>query len=496
MLNKITILFLIICITLLPAAWAASPPSPESPASPKETSVKGPVSAPSIQPKEKEGVDLIIILDCSGSMKKTDPQDLRKAATELIVSLLGAKDRIGLVSFGGLAQTLIPLTDNLPANQKLFSQAIQKQITSEALYTNIYEAVKKGYEEMKGSARGNKILLLMSDGQMDLGSKEKDNMALQELFALVPELTKLNIKLYTVAFTDLSDQKLLADLAEKTKGLFQMAKADKDIHVIFSSIFEQVKLPDTVPLEGNSFLVDKDIQEVTVLITKQVGATTTLLDPQRREWIYGKLPETIGWLRTNAFDLITIKSPVPGRWKVQLSSKEGNKIFVVTDLALKTSLLQNQIVQGQEMTIEAWLERQDNKIVEKRFLDSIFFMADITDPKGNHTRFNLYPSQADEKGDRKGMYIHSFTFKDLGVYTVLIVVDGKTFKRELVRQVKILNPPASTHSASTPVKTGQAKPEDLWARAIKTFLMINGGLFLLAILMVLVLKWKAKRAVR
>lgn len=57
----------------------------------------------------------------------------------------------------------------------------------------------------------------------------------------------------------------LNQLTQETKGLFNLAKTDKDIHVIFAALFEQIKLPDTVPLEGNSFYIDKEIQEATVL---------------------------------------------------------------------------------------------------------------------------------------------------------------------------------------------------------------------------------------
>jgi Mg-chelatase subunit ChlD len=500
MLNKVKIFLIIVFLGLPVAAWAVSAPSQEGTVSKKETTVKGSVLDKISPPKEKEGIDLIFILDCSGSMKQTDPQDLRRPATELIVSLLGPKDRVGLVGFGGSAQTLIPLTDNLPANQKLFSTAIQKHITSQELYTNLSEAAKKGYEEIKGSPRGTKILLLMSDGQMDLGSKEKDAAALNELFSLIPELTKANIKLYTVAFTDLSDQKLLADLAEKTKGFFQLAKTDKDLHVIFSSIFEQVKLPDTVPLEGDTFLIDKEIQEVAVLITKQVGTTTRLIDPNRTELVYGKLPGNIDWHQTHAFDLIAIKNPLPGRWKVQFSTKEGNKIFIVTDLVLKTSFSQNQVYPGHETAIEAWLERKDKRIGEKKFLESIFFMSDIKDPSGKHTKINLYPPKTGEQPDKKGIYSNQFTFKQPGDYTIRIIVDGKTFKRELIRQVKVLIHPSSKPSSPLPPaalsKTSQPHPDGPWIKAIKRFVLINGILLFMAGLSLLAVKWNHKRPIK
>ena len=298
---------------------------------------------------------------------------------------------------------MIPLTPNLPGNRQIFSSVLQK-ISSQELYTNLYEAVKKGVKEIRTSPRSNKILLLFSDGQMDLGSKEKDDLALKEFTKLLPELVRANIKLYTVAFSDLSDQKLLNECAQETKGLFSLAKTDKDIHVIFASMFEQIKLPDTVPLEGDSFYIDKEIQEATVLITKEMETKTRLIDPNRTELAYGRVPGNMDWYQTKAFDLITIKKPLPGRWRIQLSSKEGNKIFIVTDLALKTSFNQSQIFQGEKITIEAWLERNDQRITEKKVLEPIFIMADIREPDGNHVKFNLYRSEIEEKINMEGIY--------------------------------------------------------------------------------------------
>ena len=464
--------------------------------SPEKSS--GPASNTPIKgSKAKAAFDIFFILDQSGSMKKTDPQDFRKAAAELLVTLLGPEDRLGLISFGDSAQTLIPLTQNFPENQKGFSRAVQK-ITSRDLNTDLYAAIKKGYEEIKPSQNSNKILILFSDGQMDLGDKEKDASALKALGKLLPELVKDHIKLYTVAFSDFSDRKLLNDLAQETKGLFNLAQADKDIHVIFASIFEQVKMPDTVPLEGDSFFIDKEIQEATLLITKQIGTLTKLIDPNRKELVYDKLPEGIAWYQTKAFDLITIKKPIPGRWKVQLSTKEGNKIFVVTDLALKSSLKQNHVFQGEKVNIDAWLEREDQTVTEKRFLESIFFMTDIKGPDGNHVKLSLFPLETGDSRDKEGKYSNAFTFKQTGDYTIQILADGKTFKREQVRQVKVLNrptlqsPPAPTSRAvKTTVPT---KADEIWKKAFIKLGLIHLGFLVIVLIFFGALKWNRKKA--
>jgi Mg-chelatase subunit ChlD len=493
--NRLIILILIILLAgiMHPAGVWSNPASKETHAPTGSHQETAP--AQKSHSNQPEGSDIFFILDCSGSMKKTDPQDLRKPATELMVSLLGTKDRIGLIRFGDRAETLIPLTENKKENSPLFSKAIQ-EISSKDLTTDLFSAVLKGYEGIKDSPKKNKILVLMSDGKMDLGSQKLDEEALKKLEDLLPEIINSKIKLYTVAFTDLSDQMLLAHLAEKTGGIFNMAKTDKDLHIIFSSIFEQIKSPDTVPLEGDTFFIDKDIQEATILITKGTEVSARLVDPQGREILYGRTNESVNWYQTKAFDLITLKKPNPGRWKVQLSSKEGNKIFILTDLALKSSLTLNQVTQGQDLEIMVWLERNDQKIVEKKILESLFVIADIKEPGGTRARINLFSRETDGKSANSGVFANRYSFKNTGLYTIQITVDGKTFKRELVHQITAL---ASQH-VSQPSNKGHreiATPNHsrgAWTRAFIKLGLVNMAGLLIAGLIYGVLWWTRRRS--
>jgi hypothetical protein len=485
--RKIIIILMILLSGLLPASRGWPDPgkegAKEGAVTAKPGTEKGPGPSSSPSPMIAEGCDIIFILDSSGSMKKTDPQDFRKPATELMVSLLGPKDRIGVIRFGDGAETLIPLTENRPENRKAFSKAIEN-ISSKDLTTDLYGAVRKGFDEIKSSSKSNRILVLMSDGKMDLGSPEKDGEALKKLADLLPELTKNKIKIYSVAFTDLSDQKFLAELAERTGGIFGMAKTDKDLHVIFSSIFEQIKTPDTVPLEGDTFFVDKDIQEATILITKQTETSTRLIDPQGREVTYGQADPNRDWYQTRAFDLITLKKPVPGRWKVQLSSKEGNKIFILTDLTLKSSLRENQIYQGQDLTIDVWLEKENHRITEKKVLESLFVIAEIKEPAGTRSRINLYPRESEGKTDQAGLFSNHYLFKTPGSYTVQITVDGKTFKRELVHRLMVLPMPevkvAPASGQRTKEEGAEAPSKSPWIRAFIHLGILNLVILLIA----------------
>ncbi|HDO34120.1 MAG TPA: VWA domain-containing protein, partial [Chromatiales bacterium] len=61
--------------------------------------------------RARGGIDAVLVLDSSGSMRHTDPLRLRVPAAKLFISLLGAGDRVGVISFSGHAWPVIGLTD-------------------------------------------------------------------------------------------------------------------------------------------------------------------------------------------------------------------------------------------------------------------------------------------------------------------------------------------------------------------------------------------------
>ncbi|MBI5214102.1 MAG: VWA domain-containing protein [Nitrospirae bacterium] len=469
--KKVRILTTIVLCAFLPAAaYAADKPPAEKiePAKPQQ-------QVEQKQP-DKSGFDIIILMDSSGSMKKTDPQSYRKPAARLFISLLGADDNVGIISFGDSAKVLAPLTKNTKKNQGRLFDAVNK-VTSKEFSTNITDAVKKGFEELKSSSRKNRALILMSDGKLALGSKEKDETAFAELSKLLPELAKAGIKLYSIAFTELSDAKLLEDMAKATGGFFRLAKEDKDLHVIFASIFEKIKSPDTVPLEGDFFSIDKDINEAILLISKAPGTSTALVDPSKKKHGPAKYGKNMQWYESKTFDMITIKEPAEGAWRVKLSTKEGNKVFVITNLSLKSSFDKGFVNKGDSIKIDAWLEKEGGMLAEKTVLEQVSFVAEITTPDGKSTKLGLHDSGKD------GRYSAVLTINNAGEHAVKIAAESKTFKREKVIQFKAVEPPPQKAAAQPAVKTEAGSS---WNKVLIKFGIINlsllvaAGIFLFA----------------
>ncbi|HED17975.1 MAG TPA: VWA domain-containing protein, partial [Gammaproteobacteria bacterium] len=113
----------------------------------------------------KAGVDVVLVMDSSGSMAKNDPQKLRVPAAKMFMSLLSEQDRIGLISFSDNGYPVLHLTAPGPkTNARILASA--DKVSSRGVYTNLYAALEKGLAmlEKEGQSGKEKMLVLMSDG--------------------------------------------------------------------------------------------------------------------------------------------------------------------------------------------------------------------------------------------------------------------------------------------------------------------------------------------
>ncbi len=310
---------------------------------------------------DNTGIDVAIIMDSSGSMKKTDPQTLRVPAAKLFITLLDQNDRVGIVSFSDRGYPIINLTQIDNEANKNDVLRVAEHISSEGLFTNLYDALNEGYQILSegGNSERKQVLILMSDGKMDVGNPEKDKKLIDTLRKeLIKSLKDNGVKVYTIAFTDHSDKKLLKEIAEDTGGFFNLALTDNDLHHIFTSIFESLKSPDMLPIEGESFHVDKSIEDVTVVATKGSPDTKIFLQsPTGMKISFNEKRDDIKWFVSHNFDMITVKNPAKGQWTILYSTKKDNKAYVVTNLQLLINLDKSSISAGESAYVKAWLEK-------------------------------------------------------------------------------------------------------------------------------------------
>lgn len=123
---------------------------------------------------EREGKDIVLVLDTSGSMATPDVAPsrfflARQALLQLIARLAG--DRFALVAFEGEAYPLVPLTLDADA-LGLFLETVETGIVP-APGSSLGTGLAKGLESFVDAERRNKAMVLVSDGEDLAGEVEE-----------------------------------------------------------------------------------------------------------------------------------------------------------------------------------------------------------------------------------------------------------------------------------------------------------------------------------
>jgi Mg-chelatase subunit ChlD len=379
-----------------------------------------------VRSQDARNMDVVLVIDSSGSMQKTDPLSLRVPAAKLFLSLLDESDRAGIVSFSDKGYVLSDLeyVNSQENKEKLFSAA--DRISADGLYTNLFEAFNSGYAALslhKESGR-EKIIILLSDGIMDVGNLDQDKRLTDTLENTLTEtLRKEHIRVYTIAFTEHSDRKLLEMISKRTKGFYNTALTAKDLHGVFTSIFESLKSPEMVPMSENSFIIDSTIEELTIVATKGDPDTEIqIISPDGDTYSSNHKYSGVGWFMSENFDMVTVQKPLEGKWEILFSTGENNKAYIITDLKLQTDFDQMYAIFGEQMDVRIWLEKDGSRITEDHVLDKISVYIELTGPDGNTSKL-----QAFYKGD--GLFQRAIVPFTSGNHKMKLVAEGMTFKR-------------------------------------------------------------------
>ena len=122
------------------------------------------------RPVTTSGVDIVLALDASGSMKAEDfqPRNRLEVAKEAAIDFVGDRpsDRIGLVSFAGQAVTQAPLT----LDHDAVEDAIERvQIGALAEGTAIGTALATSVNRLRPSDARSRVVILLTDGVNNAG---------------------------------------------------------------------------------------------------------------------------------------------------------------------------------------------------------------------------------------------------------------------------------------------------------------------------------------
>lgn len=179
----------------------------------------------------KKPVDLIVVMDISGSMRGDKITTARSSLIQF-VQKLDDRDRLRIDLFNDQITTLTPLT---PIGDK--RQQVVDNVSGifEQNNTSLYDATLKAYQDLQTDGDPNHIraIVVLSDGD-DTASTASLNEVIQKIQASEEEGGNA-IKVFTIAFGDDADSDILKQIAEPSGGK-QYDSSPETIQKIYDEI--------------------------------------------------------------------------------------------------------------------------------------------------------------------------------------------------------------------------------------------------------------------
>lgn len=235
-----------------------------------------------------EGIDIILALDVSGSMKAEDfkPHNRLYVAKEKIKEFVGKRvsDRIGLVVFARTAFTQAPLTTDYTALLSFLDMVSFGMIDDG---TAIGTALATSVNRLKDSQSESKVIIMLTDGVNNAG--EIDPLTAANV------ARAFDIKVYTIAVgrpgnamypvddpifgqryaylpTEIDEETLKA-IAERTDGVFYRARSEDEL----KGIYEEIDQLEKTEIQVNEFVNYSELFPFFMLLGFALLFSETLL---------------------------------------------------------------------------------------------------------------------------------------------------------------------------------------------------------------------------
>lgn len=177
--------------------------------------------------RQRDKVNVSLVLDISSSMRGQKIEALREAASNF-VKALNDGDKLSIVTFNGTAEVVLPATHVTAKRKKIYDIIDRLEASG---YTNINDGMMLGYKEAAKfhSDEISSRVILLTDGQTNRGETDPQRIADNSL-----EYNQDGIEISTIGVGNSLDFNLLRVLADRGRGSNYFIGEDKaDLEKVF-----------------------------------------------------------------------------------------------------------------------------------------------------------------------------------------------------------------------------------------------------------------------
>lgn len=294
---------------------------------------------------DEHRMNVVFVLDQSGSMAKTDANALRYEAVDLFLGLATETGNyMGAVVFD---DSIVLQRDITEISGKESKQELSDSIKAAKSFgdTNIGMAIELATQMLQNSGNPNlrSAIVLLSDGNTDL-PRDTTGQALaaseQSKKNAIDAARAQGIKIHSVCLNanGAAKKQELQDISDATGGVCVEVKSADDLKEVFNQFYniiystETINIADTVIPENGELEVPfmipaMGVEEANIIInTLNPDTTYNLLNPDGYGYIQSEMDAMS--IKAKTFTVIKIEKPKSGEWILKVRGITGDQVKV------------------------------------------------------------------------------------------------------------------------------------------------------------------------
>lgn len=385
-------------------------------------------------------LDVVFVLDASGSMLYSDPNEVALDAFNLFVDLCDESCGVG---YDVYTEKIKESSDIVSLSNKSNLDKMKKNISALKYDPNgdtdialgLTKAMDIFSKQKSEDTNRKKAIILLSDGNTHLLNGPRTVAeSKKEMQSTLKSLKDKNIPVYSIGlnYDGTLDKKEIQNISKKTNGKSYETKTSDELTAILSDAFSDIydlggtdcEIKDgnvEINVKDNSvFYVNVIIrtkltpEELNPVLTTPSGKKASLTDN-----------EDIKMTSTGSYTLIKLIYPESGKWNLHLNNATSDNCSVKQldfySVYVKQKISKKAAV-GESVTIEASLNESSGIVDDLQLLRTIEMVSTVKSKNGE-TEVTL------QRGS-DGIFTGEFTPEEEGEFEISTVASSEKFKKE------------------------------------------------------------------
>jgi hypothetical protein len=393
------------------------------------------VSQPTMSQALSNQMDIRVLIDVSGSMKKTDPNNLRIPALQVLTQVLPTGSKAGVWQFSNTPKVIVP-HGVIDAQWQQQASVAAQNISSTGQFTDIGAALKVASFSAQDQAQGRQLhVILLTDGMVDVSKDVAENKRARRalLEPILQQYIDAGARVHTIGLSHEADEATLSAMAQRTDGLFEVAVHADQLLDIFLRALDNTVITQQVPVKFSeqSFLVQQGVESMTIVVEKNGDEQIKLKDGKQRILGQQQTLTNQQWQSSSTHDVIIIKNPTPGTWALISDTATLKRINVVGQLQILLQQSHQNIKVGQRSYLDVQLANEKGHLLSAEQLQG--FQLEVT---MNHANKEVFKQQQVFVEDEKTR-MHLPVLNDPGMYDLTISVTNGELMRTINRSLRV-----------------------------------------------------------